>query len=129
MLYESNLQKSQIETFEEASRIALNVDSVLRHAQGMSSSEYCFGMNNHKDSNPTPMDLGNLQRERSSGTSHQMEQRKEDMKNGACFTCHKLGCRPWKHRPQSVNNRFHESGTDNDIIMQDEDHTEIEQEN
>lgn len=120
---------SLIETFKEASKIASNIDSVIWRAQGMGSSDYRSSMNNHKDSDPTSMELGSLQRKRSPLTSQQREQRKKDMENGACFKCLKLGSWPWKHCSHSVNNLFHETGTENDMIAQDEVHTEMEREN
>lgn len=38
------------------------------------------------------MEIGNLE-----GKPEMSLQRKKDLRNNACFTCHKAGCRPWKH--------------------------------
>lgn len=34
----------------------------------------------------------------------QREQRQEDLSEGACFKCHKAGCRPWKCNSSRINN-------------------------
>ena len=75
------VMKSGARTMNDASRIALNVDSALFGAGFLNfqTSQGNFG--------PTPMDIGNL------------EQRDKDRKNNGCFKCHKPGCRPWKCDP------------------------------
>ena len=75
----------------DASRIALNVDSALFGA-GMLNFQPSQG-----NFGPTPMDIGNV------------EQREKDRRNNACFSCHKKGCRPWmcdpsKRRPRRISN-------------------------
>ena len=75
------VMKAGAQTMIEASRIALNVDAALFGA----------GMYHHQghgryNSGPTPMEIGNF------------EKRNEDRKRNACFSCHKVGCRPWKCR-------------------------------
>lgn len=72
--------KSGVQTMNEASRIALNVDSALFGA-GMLGFQYG---RNTGSSQYTPMEIGNV------------EQRDKDRQNNACFKCHKVGCRPWK---------------------------------
>lgn len=78
--------KSAVTTFEDAAKIALRVDSAIwgNKMQGSGSASSA--------ETPTPMEIGNLERRRGSDT-----QRQEDMRNNACFKCHKAGCRPWKH--------------------------------
>lgn len=88
--------KSQPENFEDCARIALNVDSAIwragkgPHVGQSSGSE-----------GPSLMEIGNTDTQ--PRTKAQREQRRKDLERGACFTCHKEGCRPWKH-PQQVNN-------------------------
>ena len=84
------VMKSTVNTFEDASKIALRVDSALntftKHPiSGSSAAE-----------GPTPMEIGNLEHrhDRRCGES----QRTKDIRLNACFTCHKVGCRPWKHK-------------------------------
>ena len=53
------------------------------------------------------MDIGNVEgnahfrgssfKPKKKYTSNVNVQRERDLKNNACFTCHKPGCRPWKH--------------------------------
>ena len=78
--------KAGVTTMDEAARIALNVDGALFGAgiftQQLQSSR----------SAPTPMEIGNVEQDR------QNEQRELDRRNNACFKCHKVGCRPWKHK-------------------------------
>ena len=69
--------KSGAQTMNDASRIALNVDSAIFGAQ-----RFIFTRNG-ESTNPTPMEIGNI------------EQKNKDRKNNACFSCHKIGCRPW----------------------------------
>jgi len=85
--------KSGVQTLEQAARIALNVDSALYGAEMFSEGGQSRG--NTSAEVPQPMDIGNLEqgtRRRPSG------QRNKDLENNACFKCHKVGCRPWKHR-------------------------------
>lgn len=50
------------------------------------------------------MEIGNFEKcqEKHQGkgfmTEKMSEQRQKDLQNNACFTCHKSGCRPWKHQ-------------------------------
>ena len=75
------VMKAGATTMSEASRIALNVDAAL-FGSGMYQN---FGF---QRVTPTPMEIGNI------------EQRKKDRANNACFRCHKVGCRPYKCRPR-----------------------------
>lgn len=74
------VMKAGAQNINDASRIALNVDSALFGA-GMFRFQGSMG-----NSAPTPMEIGNF------------EQRNTDWKKNACFKCHKVGCRPWKCR-------------------------------
>lgn len=71
--------KAGAQTMNEASRIALNVDSALFGA-GMFNFQQGGGFTRTQYA---PMEIGNI------------EQRDKDRKKNACFTCHKVGCRPW----------------------------------
>lgn len=85
--------KAQVKIFEETARIALNIDSAIwRAGKGKSSYE-----GNRYTEGPTPMEIGNVEGSNDPRTKAQREQRKKDLEKGACFTCHKVGCRPWKH--------------------------------
>ena len=91
------VMKAGSQTMESASRIALNVDSALFGA-GM-----YFNQGYISQAGPTPMEIGNF------------EQRKSDRKNNACYSCHKVGCRPWKCKKvssteASISNANAESG-------------------
>lgn len=50
----------------------------------------------------TSMEIGNTEGPKRS--QNQTEQRERDIEWGACFTCHQVRCRPWKHRVLAVNN-------------------------
>ena len=73
--------KSNARTMNDASRIALNVDSALFNAGMFRFQGY------RQDTAPTPMEIGNV------------EQHEKDRRNNACFRCHKVGCRPFKCDP------------------------------
>lgn len=92
------VMKSGCSSFEECARIALTVDSAIWGARRTSSG---FFPAHSKDKNePTPMEIGNVNGENSSKA--QREQRRRDISQGACFRCHKVGCRPWKCDPSRV---------------------------
>lgn len=82
--------KSGVQKFDEVTRIALNVDSAL-FGSGMFSDGAVRQLNTRVD-RPEPMEIGNVERE----PRNRNKQREVDMKNNACFKCHKPGCRPWK---------------------------------
>ena len=86
-----------------ASQIALNVDSAL-YGTGLFNKRSYGGV-----SGPQPMEIGNVEggahyRGRSFKKAKKKKTQKEiDLANNACFTCHKKGCRPWKHNEGTVN--------------------------
>lgn len=62
---------------------------------------------------PTPMVLSNFEiRPR---TKAQREQHRKDLENGACFTCLKKVCKPWKHVGQANNAEINEDSDAQDI--------------
>ena len=80
--------KSSFTTFEEAAQLALSIDSAIFSARA--SQE----MRGSSSSNGTvPMEIGNME----SKSPRFSQERMKDLRNDACFTCHKPGCRPWKH--------------------------------
>lgn len=101
--------KTNPSTFDAAAQVALNVDSALFGA-GMFNS-WGGQSSNSGSSGPQPMEIGNFEQQqpsyrrgsfrgnRNNGNFNhrQSEQRMKDMKNNACFVCHRPGCRPWKH--------------------------------
>ncbi|MEM7375744.1 MAG: hypothetical protein AAF587_44535, partial [Bacteroidota bacterium] len=58
-----------------------------------------------------PMEIENVEgrdnnngRRRGNGRSGKYtSQRDKDLQNNACFRCHKVGCRPWKHGKAGAN--------------------------
>lgn len=96
--------KSNPQNIEDASRIALSVDSALYGSgmfQGWGGQSSGIG-----GSGPQPMELGNVEkphyRRRSfkgnRGGSKADEQKLKDRRNGACYVCHKVGCRASNHK-------------------------------
>ncbi len=94
--------KAGCKNMNDASRVALNVDSAL-YGAGM-----FHGQNVFSDSGPQPMEIGNLQgnpqyggksfkRQKGGKMSAKNSQRAEDIANGTCFVCHKKGCRASNH--------------------------------
>ena len=86
-----------------ASQIALNVDSAFYGAGVFNRSSHgAFA-------GPQPMEIGNVEggahyRGKSFKKGKKSKTQKEiDLANNACFTCHKVGCRPWKHENGTVN--------------------------
>ena len=80
------VMKAGASTMEEAARISLNVDSAL-FGSGIFTPRW-----QSNPGAPTPMEIGNIQQ------LSEEEQRDLDRRSNACFTCHKVGCRPWKHK-------------------------------
>ena len=82
-----------------ASQIALNVDNAI-YASGMFNRSAFLA-----NAGPQPMEIGNVERGahyrgkafKKGKVNVKMTQRQKDLNNNACFTCHKPGCRPWKH--------------------------------
>lgn len=101
--------KSTVATSEDATKIALRVDSALW-------TEYQSGRNGYSpfvgqqgsasdSTDPTPMELGNVDgRNRRPLTANEKEQRYKNKQNDACFVCHTPKCRPYKCRQPKINN-------------------------
>ena len=94
--------KSNVRTFDEATRIALNVDRALFGA-GM--------FRGISENGPVPMEIGNVEhaprykgRSLNGNRKRQMTQIAKDIANNACFKCHKIGCRPWKQEESNATN-------------------------
>ena len=87
--------KSNLETFEDAAKVALRVDSVLWNSGHRRTSS----VRSTPETGPTPMEIGNVQK-----SPHTETQRDKDLRLNACFTCHVVGCRPWKHGGKRINN-------------------------
>jgi hypothetical protein len=111
--------KSNAASFEEAVRIALNVDSAY-YGMRLSTNVKTY----ESSESPTPMEIGNFQSSRkyprkfnnlsmnqrkpSGFTGRSVSSRKKDLTQGTCFVCHKKGCRARFHEdnrevPQSNN--------------------------
>lgn len=105
--YEVGLEvmKSSVATFEEASKVALRVDSAIWGAS-IQSTEVEGGASSRKGSGPTPMEISIVESGGRQGRGPKLEgQLLTDYRNNACFTCHTVGCRPWKHqRGAAANN-------------------------
>ena len=103
------VMKSSGATFQDASKVALRVDSAMWSA-GRTPSAFISGSGSGTVAHaPTQMEIGNVDRRRGNWDS----QRQEDFRKNACFKCHKVGCRPWKHEQGrlSVNNSGVEEAT------------------
>jgi len=97
--------KSNPSDLQSATQIALNVDNAIFGA-GM----YSFQNNVQTDA----MEIGNFQQKNRFAGPHSRRdnkqnttkfmQRQKDIANNACFTCHKPGCRPWKHETRKAEN-------------------------
>ena len=81
--------------------MALNIDSAIWRARS-GNTGFRYPVNQSRESGPVPMEIGNF----NSGPSTRAvrEQRKKDLEKGACFKCHKVGCRPWKCSTVRTNN-------------------------
>ena len=87
-----------------ASQIALNVDNAI-YGAGMFNRGFYGGAG---ASGPQPMEIGNVEdgshyRGKAFKKGKKKTQRQKDIENNACFTCHKRGCRPWKHNDGAVD--------------------------
>lgn len=89
------IMKTNCNSFEECARMALNIDSAIWRARRPT------GFFSPDNSGTTTMEIGNVTGSRV--TNAQCEQRRKDLNNGACFKCHKIGCRPWKCASPRVN--------------------------
>lgn len=94
--------KSVSENVENATQIALNVDSALYRAGVLSC-----GYRPEFRSEPEPMDIGNVEsrpplREKAMrnkpSACETNGQKRKDMANNACSVCHKADCRTWKRK-------------------------------
>lgn len=97
------VMKANCNFFEECSKIALNVDSVIWRAKKGLPDNPSFSSELSK---PSPMEVENLARRVSSKA--QREQRQKDLSKGACFKCHKGGCRPCNFNLHSRTNNIDE---------------------
>lgn len=100
--------KSTVATFEDATKIALLVDSALWR-EYQSGQNFSYGGQHGSaasSTNPTPMEIGNLQeRGRRPLADKEKWQRQKDKQNNACFVCHTPNCRPYKCRGSRINNK------------------------
>ena len=87
------VRKASPNLFEQAAKVAVDVDGAYYGAgfffnRGMSSG--------FREKGPVPMEIGNFEKR---GQRPGMdEQRQKDIRNNACFICHKPGCRSYKHK-------------------------------
>lgn len=85
--------KAGVKTMDEATRIALNVDSALFGA-GMLAFQ---GHGIPSTGGAVPMEIGILEKQR--GRLRENRLRRGKGFNDNCYVCGKLGCRSWKHSP------------------------------
>eukprot|EP00171_Calliarthron_tuberculosum_P005965 IDg5965t1 len=94
--------KSTVQSFEEATQMAVRIDSALeRMSMDVPAQTPSGGV--------TQMEIGNMETTAGSDGSRKnaaaRKQRQKDLENNACFVCHKTGCRSYKHKGRaSVNN-------------------------
>ena len=80
---------SAVGTFEDATSVALRIDSAL-----WTAGQGCLPVSSSVQvEKPVPMEIGNFE---TLGTKN--SQRQNDLDKNACFTCHRIGCGPWKHK-------------------------------
>ena len=100
--------KADPKSFDDAAHKALCIDSAMYSVpkfQSYSASRFQAPSSFKSFSTPTPMEIGNIgSKGVGSSISNKFQQRKEDIKNNACFTCHKPGCRPYKHKVHKSGN-------------------------
>jgi Retrotransposon gag protein len=98
--------KGNVNKMNEAVRIALNVDSALYGVRPDARFRNGFQSSDGAGASPTPMEIGNVQSSRtyprrqgsSNGTGmRNQNRRQQDVLNGACYVCHKNGCRARFH--------------------------------
>ena len=93
--------KSSFNTFEEAAQFAFSIDSEIYRAKmsiKMSSSHQQSGTGDVT----VPM-IGNVETKRGPQSSRMSQRRTKELRNNACFMCHKVGCRPWKHGKKNIS--------------------------
>lgn len=94
-----------VPTFEEAAKVALCVDSAIWgsnvHGSGALGSSFVQA--------PTLMKTGSIE---TRGSGRKLDGRRlQDYRKNACFTCYKVGCRPWKHQQNgAAANNFEVDG-------------------
>ena len=105
--------KSNPTSFDQAAQVTLSFDSALFGAgmfNAWGGQSRGFGT-----PSPQPMEIRNVEKHqqhyRGNGlkNNNMIEQRKRDLQNNACFTCHKPGCRPWMHQNVSKKKYCEES--------------------
>lgn len=89
------IRKENCMEFEESCRIALRIESALLGCK-FSYDKMPDVEGQYQNSAPAPMEIGNFEGHRGNRRQFTDKQR-ADLKNNACFKCHKVGCRPWKH--------------------------------
>ena len=100
--------KADPKTFDDAAYKALCIDSAMfsvRKYQSYFVNRFQSSSSFKSSPTPTKMEIGNIRSKGvGSSMSNKFEQRKEDITNNACFTCHKPGCRPYKHKVHKSGN-------------------------
>lgn len=128
------VMKSTVTTFEEATKMALRVDSALWRE----SINWTGRIQNYSDqhgsasnsSDPVPMEIGNVHgKKRMPLTQEQRAQRARDTQNNACFTCHRKGCRPWKCSATQLNNSEVHAGNEPRVEAEENNISDSESEN
>ena len=105
--YEVRLEvmKAITTSFDEAAQIALRVDSALWSAgqHSLFGFQGYAGRPSSSNNVQMPMKIGNMEK-KGDGVPRQgmSSQRLKDLRNTACFICHKAGCRPWKHKNEAA---------------------------
>lgn len=87
------VRKSNCFDFDEATKIAMRVEAAF---SGTAIDEQVLE-GDQEASGHDAMEIGNAE----GSYKGKDKQRLLEIKNNACFTCHKRGCRPWKHRRNS----------------------------
>ena len=105
--YEVRLEvmKAITTSFDEAAQIALRVDSALWSAgqHSLFGFQGYAGRPSSSNNVQMPMEIGNMEK-KGDGVPRQgmSSQRLKDLRNTACFICHKAGCRPWKQKNEAA---------------------------
>lgn len=119
------VMKTTVNTFEEATKIALRVDSALWKEKSAEKGGFYNSRGQRggasSSSDPSPMEIGNIQgRNRKTLTDEEKRQRIIDRQNNACYRCHKKNCRPYKCRPFVTNNAEIENNNRSEAEIQAE---------
>lgn len=95
------VMKSNVRTIEDASKIAMRIDSAIWH----NYNDQSYQRSSPAKQEATPMEIGNFEKaSRKPLNADEKKQREIDRKNKACFVCQKSGCRPWKQRSKVQTN-------------------------